>query len=153
MKNILVTGAQGQIGSELVVNLREIYGETSVVASDLENPKDSGSSLSDSGPFETLNVLSAGRIAELVSKYKIDTIINLAALLSAVGEEKPQLLWDVNMNGLYNVLEVAREKGCAVFTPSSIAAFGASTPADLTPQDTIQRPSTIYGISKVRAEA
>jgi len=97
MKSILVTGAQGQIGSELVVNLREIYGETSVVASDLENPKDNSSRLSDSGPFETLNVLDAGRIAELVSKYKIDTIINLAALLSAVGEEKPQLLWDVNM--------------------------------------------------------
>ncbi|MEA1959781.1 MAG: L-threonine 3-dehydrogenase [Bacillota bacterium] len=148
MKRILVTGALGQIGTELVTKLRKTYGNENVIASDL-----SKNVLGvQSGPYETLNVLDAKRIGELADKYKIDLIINLAALLSAVGEEKPQLLWSVNMGGLYSVLEVAREKGCAVFTPSSIAAFGSSTPADRTPQDTIQRTTTIYGVSKVSGE-
>lgn len=149
MKKILVTGAQGQIGSELVVKLRNIYGENNVVAS---GRRDNDLEILEAGPFEKADVLQRDRIAEVTTKYHIDTIIHLAAILSAVGEENPHALWDVNMNGLYNVLEVAREKNCAVFTPSSIGAFGPSTPPDLTPQDTIQRPTTIYGVSKVAGE-
>lgn len=102
--------------------------------------------------FEIVNVTDGKQLAEVVRKHKVNTIIHLAAILSAVGEEKPALAWDVNMNGLYNVLEVAREENCAVFTPSSIAAFGDSTPKDNTPQDTIQRPNTMYGVTKVAGE-
>ncbi len=150
MKNILVTGALGQIGSELVMKLRGIYGDNNVIASGRR--KKEGNEIVESGPFEIVDVTNGQQIADIVKKYKVNTIINLAAILSATGEEKPQLLWDVNMNGLYNVLEVARENNCAVFTPSSIAAFGPDTPKDMTPQDTIQRPTTIYGVSKVSGE-
>jgi len=150
MKRILVTGALGQIGSELVIKLRDIYGINNVVASGRE--KKDGNKVVESGPFEIVDVLDGNRIDEVVKKYNIDTIIHLAAILSAVGEADPQNLWNINMNGLYNVLEVARENNCAVFTPSSIAAFGPGTPKVLTPQDTIQRPTTIYGISKVAGE-
>lgn len=150
MKKILVTGALGQIGSEIVMKLRELYGNDNVVASG-RRKKDNKKVL-ESGPFELIDVTNGQEVADAVSKYKIDSIVHLAAILSAVGEEKPHLLWDVNMNGLYNVLEVAREKNCAVFTPSSIAAFGPSTPKDNTPQETIQRPNTIYGVSKVAGE-
>lgn len=149
MKRILVTGALGQIGSEITMKLRDIYGNDNVIAS--SRSKDKGEVV-DSGPFEIVDVLNSNQIAEAVSKNNVDMIVHLAAILSAVGEDKPQLLWDVNMNGLYNVLEVAREKKCGVFTPSSIAAFGPSTPKDMTPQDTIQRPNTIYGVSKVAGE-
>lgn len=104
------------------------------------------------GPCEVVDITNAAQIAEVVRKYKIDTIYNLAALLSAVAEAKPQLAWHIGMGGLFNVLEVAREAGCAVFTPSSIAAFGPDTPRDNTPQDTLQRPKTMYGVTKVAGE-
>ncbi|MCT4564225.1 MAG: L-threonine 3-dehydrogenase [Maledivibacter sp.] len=152
MKRILVTGALGQIGSELVMKLRDIYGIDNIIASNRSSDKNGGDEVIDSGPFEVVDVLNPNQIADVTSKHKIDTIIHLAAILSAVGEENPTLLWDVNMNGLYNILEVARENKYAVFTPSSIAAFGPSTPKDFTPQDTIQRPTTMYGISKVAGE-
>lgn len=151
MRRILVTGALGQIGSELTVRLRELYGESNVVASS-KSVKDDQRELVEAGPFEIVDVTNREQLAEVVTKYRINTIIHLAAILSAVGEANPHLAWDVNINGLYNVLEVARHENCSVFTPSSIAAFGDSTPKDNTPQDTIQRPSTIYGVTKVAGE-
>lgn len=150
MKKILITGALGQIGTELITHLQGLYGRDSVIASGLHAPVNQGA---DSDfIFELLDVTDAKAIYELTKKHQVDTVIHLAALLSAVGEKNPGLLWDVNMNGLYNVLEVARQEQFAVFTPSSIAAFGPSTPPDKTPQDTIQRPTTIYGVSKVAGE-
>ena len=151
MRKILVTGALGQIGSELTMKLREVYGNNNVVASDLV-AKEGSEDIVHSGPFEIVDVVNGNQIAEVVKKHNINTIVHLAAILSAVGEQKPQLAWNVNMNGLYNVLEVAREEKCSVFTPSSIAAFGDSTPKDNTPQDTIQRPNTMYGVTKVAGE-
>jgi nucleoside-diphosphate-sugar epimerase len=150
MRKILITGGLGQIGTELTLYARSRYGEENVIASDLVM-KDCPE-ITECGPFEVLDVLDAKRLAEICSSYKIDTIFHLAAVLSATGEKIPQQAFQVNMNGLYNVLEVARENKLAVFTPSSIAAFGASTPADQTPQDTIQRPNTIYGVTKVAGE-
>ena len=150
MKRILVTGAAGQIGSELTLALRERYGRDNVVAG--INRTQPNPELRDSGPFETVNCTDATALAGVVKKYNIDSIIHLAAILSAVAEAKPALAWQVNINGLYNVLEVARERKCAVFTPSSIGAFGLSTPLDNTPQDTIQRPGTMYGVTKVSGE-
>lgn len=150
MKKILITGACGQIGTELTETLRGIYGVENVVATNRSECKES--ELKQNGIFEILDVTDYDRLLELVKQYEIDSIINLAAVLSAVGEANPQALWNVNMNGLYNCLEVGRKMGCMVFTPSSIAAFGPSTPADFTPQETIQRPTTIYGVSKVAGE-
>lgn len=150
MKKILITGALGQIGSELITYMRELYGNDNVVASNRSQHGDE--SLIKSGPFELLDVVDGKRVAEVCKKHGINQIIHLAAILSANAEKNPQLAYDINMNGTYNVLEVAREQGIAVFTPSSIAAFGASTPADNTPQDTIQRPSTMYGVTKVAGE-
>jgi len=151
MRKILVTGALGQIGSELTMGLRKIYGNDNVIASS-RRVKEGHDALIESGVFEVVDVRDGKALSEVVRKHKVNTIVHLAAILSAVGEEKPDLAWDVNMNGLYNVLEVAREENCSVFTPSSIAAFGDSTPKDNTPQDTIQRPSTMYGITKVAGE-
>lgn len=151
MRKILITGALGQIGSELTAEMRKVYGSSNVVASN-RRIKDGHEELLASGPFEIINVNDAKSLSEAVDKYKINTIVNLAALLSATGEKDPQQCWDINMNGLYNVLEVAREKSCMVYTPSSIAAFGPSTPKDNTPQDTIQRPGTMYGVTKVAGE-
>lgn len=148
---ILVTGALGQIGSELVMYLRRIYGENKIIASGLSRREDA-QNIIESGPFEIVDVTKPEQIAGVVKKYKVDWIIHLAAILSAVGEDKPSLAWNVNMNGLYNVLEIAKEFNCGVFTPSSIAAFGPSTPKDNTPQDTIQRPTTMYGVTKVAGE-
>ncbi|HHI87785.1 MAG TPA: L-threonine 3-dehydrogenase [Candidatus Cloacimonetes bacterium] len=150
MKNILVTGAVGQIGSELTMELRKIYGNNNVVAGFHRTLP--GETLKNSGPCEKVDCVDAEQVNEVVTKYKIDTIYHLAAILSAVAEAKPNLAWNVNINGLYNVLEVAREHGCAVFTPSSIGAFGPTTPRDNTPQDTIQRPNTMYGVTKVSGE-
>lgn len=150
MKRFLVTGALGQIGSELVPALRERYGKDQVVASDIRMPA-AGSALSN-GPFHHMDCTSQRQIQEAVRRFEVDTIYHLASLLSAVAEERPQTAWDVNMGGLYRVLEVARENSCAVFVPSSIGAFGPSTPKDGTPQDTLQRPTTMYGVTKVAGE-
>ncbi len=149
MKNILLTGCGGQIGSELTMELRRRYGFSNVIATD---KRILTGELAETGPFEELDVLDAAALADLVKRYRIDTIYHLAAILSAVGEAKPDLAWNIGVNGLYNVLEVAREHQCAVFFPSSIGAFGPTTPLDGTPQDTIQRPVTMYGVTKVTGE-
>lgn len=150
MKKLLLTGALGQIGTELTTALRKVYGEDNVVASDI-HPEIPDGPLRG-GLYEVVDVVKPKQIADVVKKHQVTDIIHLAALLSAVGEAKPHLAWEVNMGGLFNVLEVARECGAALFTPSSIAAFGPTTPADQTPQDTIQRPTTMYGVTKVAGE-
>lgn len=151
MRKILITGALGQIGSELTAEMRRIYGQDNVVASN-RRIKEGHEQLIESGPFEIIDVNDPAALSEAVDKHSINTIVNLAAILSATGEKNPQQCWNINMNGLYNVLETAREKNCMVFTPSSIAAFGPSTPKDNTPQDTIQRPTTMYGVTKAAGE-
>ena len=147
MRKILVTGAQGQIGSELVPALRERYGADNVVSTYHRKLPEA-----ETGPVEHLDSTDATQLDELVSRYDIGTIYHLAAMLSATGEAEPQAAWDVNMGSLYTVLEAARQHNCALFFPSSIGAFGPGTPLDGTPQDTIQRPNTIYGVSKVSGE-
>lgn len=151
MKNVLIIGATGQIGSELTMKLRGIYKAGNIVAGYIPGAEPKGELL-ESGPSEIVDITDAAQIAAAVDKYKIDTIYNLAAILSAVGEKKPQLAWKIGVGGLYNALEVSREKGCALFTPSSIGSFGLLTPHMHTPQDTIQRPDTIYGVTKVTGE-
>ena len=151
MKNILVIGSTGQIGSELTAELRKRYGGSHVVAGFIKGCEPKGT-LADGGPMEEADVTNGEAINDVVEKYHIDTIYNLAALLSVVAESKPRLAWHVGIDGLWNVLEVARQHQCAVFTPSSIGSFGLETPHDMTPQDTIQRPRTIYGVSKVTTE-
>ena len=151
MKNILVIGATGQIGSELTMELRQRYGGDHVVAGYISGSEPHGE-LAESGPMALADVTDGEAIARVVKQHGIDTIYNLAALLSVVAEQKPRLAWQVGIDGLWNVLEVAREEHCAVFTPSSIGSFGLETPHDMTPQDTIQRPRTIYGVSKVTTE-
>ncbi len=150
MRRILVTGALGQIGSELVPALRARYGRDRVIASDIRMMP--AGDQAQQGPYEHADCTQPHQILEVVRRYDIGRIYHMAALLSAVAEEKPQVAWTINMNGLYNVLEVARQYDCAVFFPSSIGAFGPSTPRDQTPQDTIQRPTTMYGVSKVSGE-
>jgi nucleoside-diphosphate-sugar epimerase len=150
MTRVLVTGAVGQIGSELTMVLREKYGNDNVVATGRKTAP--SEKLLNSGPFEYADCTDFEKLKSVIQKYKIDTIYHLAAILSGVAEAKPQLAWDVNINGLYNVLELAREFKCAIFTPSSIGAFGPGTPLDNTPQETIQRPNTMYGVTKVAGE-
>ena len=151
MKNILVVGSTGQIGSELTMKLRREIPQSTVVAGYIPGAEPKGALL-ESGPSAIADVRDAAGLAEIVTRYKIDTIYNLAALLSAVAERKPLLAWDIQMNGLLNILEIAREKGVAVFTPSSIGSFGPETPHVGTPQDTIQRPRSTYGLTKVATE-
>ncbi|WP_045521768.1 L-threonine 3-dehydrogenase [Neobacillus niacini] len=149
MKRILITGALGQIGSELTMKLRETYGTDNVIATDIRK---NDSEAAQSGPFEVLDVTDLNMMGEIAKKYKVDTIMHLAALLSATAEAKPVLAWNLNMGGLMNALETARELNAQFFTPSSIGAFGPSTPKDSTPQDTIMRPTTMYGVNKVAGE-
>ena len=149
MKKILIIGSGGQIGTELVKKLRGIYGNENVVASDLRQLT---GEIVENGPFERIDSTNMMQIIEVVKKYNIDTIYNLAAILSATAELNPMLGWNVGIGSLVNCLEIARVFGCAVFTPSSIGAFGPNTPKDMTPQDTIQRPNTIYGVTKVTGE-
>ena len=150
MSSILVTGALGQIGSELVPALRARFGTNRVIATDLRVVPSSAASAES--PCDHLDCTEAQQLHEAVRRYNVGTIYHLAALLSASAEAAPQLAWCVNMGGLYNVLEVARAYGCGVFFPSSIGAFGPSTPKDATPQVTIQRPTSIYGVTKVSGE-
>ncbi len=149
MNKILIVGSGGQIGTELVKKLRATYGNSNVVASDL---RQLSGEIVEQGPFERIDSTQITQIIEVVKKYEIDTIYNLAAILSATAEKNPMLGWNVGIGSLVNCLEVARIFNCAVFTPSSIGAFGPSTPHNLTPQDTIQRPNTIYGVTKVTGE-
>lgn len=151
MKNILIIGATGQIGSELTMRLRKEYPGGNVVAGYIKGAEPKGELL-ESGPSELVDITDPQQIAAAVDKYNVDTIYNLAALLSAVAEAKPQLAWKIGVGGLYNCLEISREKNCALFTPSSIGSFGEDTPHVKTPQDTIQRPKTIYGVTKVTGE-
>ncbi len=151
MQCILVTGAAGQIGSELTPALRERHGSDNVVATDLRAPAPGSPLLR--GPFDLLDVRDRTRLTEIVTKHRIDTIYHMAAILSATGEASPQLAWDVNINGLVNVLEVARATGVRrVFCPSSIAVFGPETPRNPAPQLTVLHPSTLYGLTKVTGE-
>ncbi|MDR7245034.1 L-threonine 3-dehydrogenase [Priestia megaterium] len=149
MKKVLITGSLGQIGSELTAKMREIYGSENIIATDIRKTT---SDVVTSGPFEILDVTDQTALFTIAKKHKVDTIIHLAALLSATAEQKPLLAWNLNMGGLVNALEVARELQCQFFTPSSIGAFGPTTPKDWTPQDTIQRPTTMYGVNKVAGE-
>jgi nucleoside-diphosphate-sugar epimerase len=151
MNRILVTGAVGQIGSELTMALRARHGPENVIAAGHRTPP--GPELHDSGPFEFLDVTRREELERVVARYGVDTIYHMAAILSAVGETRPQLCWEVNVNGLHNVLEVARAHGrLRLFCPSSIAAFGPETPRRDTPQETVLRPRTMYGVTKVAGE-
>lgn len=157
MDKILVVGALGQIGSELTMELRKIYGANNVVASNviIDESKRTASAkrVMESGPFEFFDILNRQRMFEVCKKYEINMIVNLAAILSAVGENHPMLAWDVNMNGMINVLEIAREmKMKQVLVPSSIAVFGPGTPLDCAPQETVLKPTTMYGLTKVAGE-
>ena len=149
MKRIFVTGAAGQVGSDLVVALRDRYGEQNVLASDIREPH---GAFPDSGPFEIVDCTQRTVLEGAVRRFQADTVYHLAAILSAVGEADPHRAYEVNLDGLENILETARIRDCAVFIPSSIAAFGPTTPPDPTPQVTIQRPTTIYGVTKVAGE-
>ncbi|GJM31364.1 MAG: L-threonine 3-dehydrogenase [Saprospiraceae bacterium] len=145
-ETILIIGANGQIGSVLTETLRESLGRDKVIATDIKKPTE------ETGPFELLDILDKAQLHKLIRKYKVRQIYHLAAILSAKGEQNPKMAWDVNMVGLFNVLELAKEEKLKVFFPSSIAVFGSHTPQQNTPQETILQPETVYGISKVSGE-
>ncbi len=146
---ILVTGAAGQIGTELVPALRAAYGDDAILATDVREP---GADVLDQGPWQRLDATDGAALADAVRAHGARLIVHLAALLSATAERDPQRAWWINMSTLQNALEVGRETGCGLFVPSSIAAFGPTTPRDPAPQDTIQRPTTMYGVTKVAGE-
>jgi nucleoside-diphosphate-sugar epimerase len=148
MQTILITGSSGQIGSELARKIAK-FENTRVICSDLKEP---AKNLPGSADFVTLDVTDKDKLNQLFKKFNFSRIYHLAAILSAVGEAKPDLAWDVNMNGLYNMLEMARKYQASIFVPSSIAAFGPDTPKENTPQDTLQRATSMYGITKVAGE-
>ncbi len=149
MKKILITGSLGQIGSELTLKLRKEYGINNIISTDI---REINNEITKDGIFETLDVLDVDKIFEISKKYNVDTIIHLAALLSANGEKNPKNTWDINMGSVLNCLEVSRELNLKLFVPSSIAVFGNNTPKDNTPQNTIMRPNTMYGVTKVSGE-
>jgi threonine 3-dehydrogenase len=144
---VLITGANGQIGSVLTQELRQRMGTDRVVATDIREPEQK-----TEGPFERLDALDSEHLGQLIRQYNITTIYHLAAILSAVGEQNPRQAWQVNMESLFNVLEAARKHQLQLFFPSSIAVFGDNTPRQETPQHTIMQPTTVYGISKVAGE-
>ena len=149
-ENILVIGACGQLGTELVESLRTIYGDSNVVASDI---RQSEHAVFKQGPFENLDILDKNRLSEILTKYQPKQVYHLAALLSATAEAKPKLGWTLNMDGLFNVLDAAVDfKIGKVYWPSSIAVFGPGTPVNHTPQNCVMDPNTIYGISKLAGE-
>ncbi|MFR9166530.1 MAG: NAD-dependent epimerase/dehydratase family protein [Dysgonomonas sp.] len=151
MKKILFTGCGGQIGTELALAFRSLYGNDNVITSDKSD--NINKELRDSGLFLHLDVLDKQALNDVVEKYDVGSIVHLAAILSAVGEKNPQLAWNVNINGTVNIFELAREKGISkVLVPSSIAVFGHDTPSVMTPQKTILQPSTMYGVTKVSIE-
>jgi nucleoside-diphosphate-sugar epimerase len=145
--SILITGASGQIGTVLAEELSQRHGASAVLQTDIRLPEN------PSGPFEQLDVLDSQRLAELIKTYKVTQIYHLAAILSAKGEQNPKWAWEINMAGLFNILEAAREHGLRVFFPSSIAVFGGMTPRVDTPQYAVLQPQTVYGISKVAGES
>lgn len=150
MEKLLVIGSSGQIGSELTLALRNVYGGSNVIACDIRFPNDE---VKESGPFELLDALDADRLHSVVGRYKITQIYHLAAILSGNAEKKPLSSWNINMSSLMNVLELAKELGLKkVFWPSSIAVFGPTTPRIFTPQNTVMEPTTVYGISKLAGE-
>lgn len=149
MKKILVIGASGQIGSELVTKLREMHGGDNVIAADLKKLK----KYEIDGPFEKLDILKEKRLHEIIKKYAVEDVYHLVAVLSAKGEDKPMFAWNLNMHSLLELLELAREGIIKrIFWPSSIAVFGSDTPKDNTPQNSIMNPNTVYGISKLAGE-
>ena len=150
ISRIIVTGATGQIGSELTMELRGKYGNENVVA--VGHKRQPSEKLLDSGPFEFVDVNNRGSLEKTISQYDVDTVYHLAAVLSDVGEQNPGLAWSLNMGSLYNVLEIARERKLRVFWPSSIAAFGVGAPRVNTPQNTVLIPGTMYGVTKVAGE-
>ncbi|MCC9042264.1 NAD-dependent epimerase/dehydratase family protein [Myroides sp. M-43] len=147
---ILIIGACGQIGSELTLKLREVYGSENVIASDI---REGNEALMSSGPFETVNAMEFDAVASVIEKHQVEEVYLMAALLSATAEKNPAFAWDLNMNSLFHVLNLAKEgKIKKVFWPSSIAVFGPTTPRHNTPQYTVMEPSTVYGISKQTGE-
>ncbi|MEJ2636072.1 MAG: NAD-dependent epimerase/dehydratase family protein [Calditrichia bacterium] len=150
MGRILVTGACGQIGSELVLYLADQFGESAIIASDIKNPS---SFIKNNIPFFYLDVLDFAAVNRIVVEQNVGTIFHMAAILSAVGEKNPQLAYQINMQGLMNVLEAARQHHMEkIIIPSSIAAFGPDAPKDKTPDNTIMNPTTMYGVTKVAGE-